>query len=117
MTAAKVHAGTLEALSQKGAILVSLERRAGRPRQAIVVLDDAKIPHAYLNECRHVPVPLDGGTGHVLDHTKRFLVCGTHGALYERKSGLCVTGPCRGARLFALTVTVEGDLLYVDDPL
>ena len=113
----RVRAGTLDALSREGALVVSLERREGRPRQAIVVLDDAKTPRAYLNECRHVPVPLDGGTGHVLDHTPRFLVCGTHGALYERKSGLCVSGPCRGAHLFALRVTLEGDLLYVDDPL
>lgn len=114
MTSAR--AGTLDELRQRGFLLVPLQRRNGRPRQAIVVLDDEGIPRAYLNECRHVPVPLDGGTGHVLDHSKRFLLCGTHGALYERRTGLCVTGPCRGARLFSLPVKEGPEGLEIPDP-
>lgn len=115
MSAPRVRAGTLEEVRAARALLIALAPREGRPRQAIVVLDDDGIPRAYLNECRHIPVPLDGGSGYVLDHTKRFLMCGTHGALYQRRDGLCVTGPCRGERLLPLTIDHEADVLYILD--
>lgn len=117
MSATKIRVGTLDEVRHAPAMLVALAPRDGRPRQAIVLLDEAGTPRAYLNECRHIPVPLDGGSGYVLDHTKRFLMCGTHGALYHRRDGLCVTGPCRGERLLPLVLKHEGDTLYVLDQL
>lgn len=105
----------LDELAKVRAKVVPLARRDGRPRSAIVVLDDAGVPQAYLNECRHVPIPLDGGSGYVLDHSRRFLLCGTHGALYDRKSGLCVTGPCRGASLQRVEIAIEdGGVVVID---
>ncbi len=106
-------AGTLDELAEGRALLVRLAPRDGRPRQAIVLLDEDGVPRAYLNECRHIPVPLDGGTGIVLDHTKRFMMCGTHGALYARRTGLCVIGPCRGEHLAPLTLEQRGETLFV----
>jgi len=115
VNALKIRAGTIEEVRTARALLVALSPRDGRPRQAIVVLDDEGVPRAYLNECRHIPVPLDGGSGYVLDHTKRFLMCGTHGALYQRRDGHCVTGPCRGERLLPLGIEREEDVLFVID--
>jgi nitrite reductase/ring-hydroxylating ferredoxin subunit len=55
--------------------------------------------HGYLNECRHQASELDWEAGDFFDASKLYLVCATHGALYEPDSGLCIAGPCRGARL------------------
>ncbi len=42
-------------------------------------------------------------------------MCGTHRALYQRRDGLCVTGPCRGERLLPLVLQREGDTLFLLD--
>jgi nitrite reductase/ring-hydroxylating ferredoxin subunit len=63
---------------------------------------------AYLNRCAHVPVTLDWQAGEFFDSDSRYLICATHGALYEPATGLCVLGPCRGRRLVPLEV-VERD--------
>lgn len=109
-------AGPEEAAREAGATLVPLAPKDRRPRQAIVVFDDAGQPRAYLNECKHLPVPLDGGTGDVLDYTRRYLLCGTHGALYELSTGRCVEGPCVGERLTALRVLRRAGRMIVEDP-
>jgi len=53
--------------------------------------------YAYVNYCIH----------------SRFLVCGTHGSLYEPDSGKCAGGPCGGGTLFPLQVQVTGDRIVV----
>jgi nitrite reductase/ring-hydroxylating ferredoxin subunit len=40
------------------------------------------------------------------------LVCATHGALYQPDSGLCIAGPCRGARLKAITLAEHHGGVY-----
>jgi nitrite reductase/ring-hydroxylating ferredoxin subunit len=110
----EIDAGTLSELRASGVRLVELPPSGKRPRQAIVVVDARGELRAYLNECRHLPVPLDGGTGEVLDYTGRYLLCGTHGALYELGGGLCLQGPCVGERLVPLTLRRDGERLLVD---
>ena len=59
---------------------------------------------AYVNECQHQSTELDWNAGDFFDESKLYLMCATHGALYEPDSGLCVSGPCRGARLTGVAV-------------
>jgi nitrite reductase/ring-hydroxylating ferredoxin subunit len=59
---------------------------------------------AYLNRCAHKLVELDWQQGEFFDAARRYLVCATHGALYDPASGVCVDGPCRGAALTAVPV-------------
>ena len=59
---------------------------------------------AYLNRCAHKLVELDWQQGDFFDAARRYLVCATHGALYDPASGVCVDGPCRGAVLTAVPV-------------
>lgn len=59
---------------------------------------------AYANVCRHQAVPLDLGTGEPMTDDGRHLFCLRHGALYEPKTGRCVSGPCDGATLFRMAV-------------
>lgn len=85
----------------------------GRPVQALVLRDESGIVVAYRNLCRHLPVPLDGGTGDLLSDDGMHLVCGTHGATYRVHDGYCVEGPCEGMALHPLSVRVAGGDLYV----
>ncbi len=87
--------------------------REGRPIQAIVLRDSTGAIVAYRNLCRHLPVPLDGGTGELLSEDGAHLVCGTHGATYRVGDGHCVEGPCQGMALHALIVRIEAGDLYV----
>jgi naringenin degradation protein FdeD len=68
--------------------------------------------HAYLNRCRHMPTPLDFIRDQFVSEDGRYLMCYTHGALYEPATGLCVAGPCKGEFLYRLPVRVDrGDVL------
>jgi nitrite reductase/ring-hydroxylating ferredoxin subunit len=55
--------------------------------------------HAYLNRCAHVPVELDWAEGEFFESSGLYLMCATHGAIYEPNTGQCTGGPCRGGRL------------------
>ena len=85
----------------------------GRPREAIVVLDDHAQARAYLNLCRHLPIPLDAGSRNFLVQGE--IQCATHGARYRRSDGFCVSGPCRGTSLHALPVEISASLVFVVD--
>ncbi len=51
--------------------------------------------HAYLNRCSHVAMEMDWQPDRFFDSTGRWLVCATHGALYEPDTGDCRGGPCK----------------------
>jgi nitrite reductase/ring-hydroxylating ferredoxin subunit len=68
--------------------------------------------HGYLNVCRHQSRELDFGDGRFFDETADALVCCHHGARYDPESGLCVAGPCAGAKLTALRMELRGDELW-----
>ena len=73
------------------------------------------VVRAYVNECRHQASELDWTPGDFFDETKLYLICATHGAMYEPDSGLCVAGPCRGARLCSLDVIErDGEVLLIE---
>ena len=50
--------------------------------------------YAYLNRCPHNGTPLDWVEGDFFDETGRYLVCATHGALFDPETGKCLKGPC-----------------------
>lgn len=79
----------------------------GTARPAFAIRYQGRV-HAYVNACRHQPIELDLTDGDFYDASGHYLVCSMHGALYRPDDGLCVHGPCRGARLRKLTV-VEHD--------
>ena len=67
---------------------------------------------AYLNVCRHQSLPLDFGDGRFFDDTAEALVCVHHGARYAPDSGVCVAGPCVGARLTPLGIELRDGALW-----
>lgn len=73
--------------------------------------------HAFMNQCPHAFTELDWNPGEFFDDTALYLICSTHGALFEPGTGLCVAGPCRGAKLTSLPVCErDGEVLLLDDP-
>ncbi len=78
---------------------------------AFVIRVDNQV-HAYLNRCSHLPVELDWNYGHFLDETGFYIVCASHGATYEAKNGVCISGPCLGQALRALKITEEEGFIY-----
>jgi len=72
--------------------------------------------HGYLNECAHIPVELDFNEGDFFDLSRSYLICATHGAYYRPDTGLCLGGPCKGARLVKLTMAEEqGEVFFLPD--
>jgi nitrite reductase/ring-hydroxylating ferredoxin subunit len=63
--------------------------------------------HAYLNRCAHVAMELDFQPNRFFDISGDWLICATHGALYQPQTGQCRSGPCRGG-LIKITLS-EGD--------
>ena len=52
--------------------------------------------HAYVNECAHVAMEMDFQPNQFFDSSGQWLMCATHGAMYDPRSGACAGGPCRG---------------------
>ena len=71
---------------------------------------------AYVNQCPHAGTELDWQPGEFFDVAGLYLVCATHGALFEPGSGYCVAGPCRGASLQPIAIRErDGQVFLVDD--
>jgi nitrite reductase/ring-hydroxylating ferredoxin subunit len=72
--------------------------------------------HGYLNRCAHVPIELDWAPGEFLESSGLYIMCSTHGAVYEPESGYCAGGPCKGSRLRKLIVEeAEGQVRWYPD--
>ena len=67
---------------------------------------------AYVNRCAHVAMEMDWRPGQFFDETKQWIMCATHGALYQPSDGLCVAGPCRGKRLIPIGVYERDGAVY-----
>ncbi|MEG0821421.1 MAG: Rieske 2Fe-2S domain-containing protein [Burkholderiaceae bacterium] len=72
------------------------EVRVGGERSSAFVVRHGGVLYGYLNRCAHVPMELDWQPGVFFDVEGEYLMCATHGALYEPASGRCVGGPCAG---------------------
>lgn len=115
---ARIRVGTALELEPDRVLFAAMPAEPdGTPREALVLRDDQGVVRAYLNRCRHLPIPLDGGSRRFLDDDHRYLMCGTHGALYRREDGYCFVGPCRGASLRALPVEIDATGVIWIDPL
>lgn len=67
--------------------------------------------YAYINRCAHQNLELDWVAGDFFDNARRYLICATHGALYEPATGACVAGPCKGGQLLPLAIIeVAGEI-------
>ena len=71
---------------------------------------------AFVNRCPHSGTELDWNPGEFFDETGLYLICSTHGALFEPSNGFCVAGPCRGAALEPLAIGErDGQVILMND--
>ena len=66
----------------------------GQTCRAFAVRYDGEA-YAYLNRCSHVPMEMDYQPDRFFDVTGHWLICATHGAMYQPRTGACFGGPCR----------------------
>lgn len=71
--------------------------------------------HAYLNRCGHVPIELDWQEGEFFDYSRLYLICSTHGALYDPATGACRGGRCEGRGLTPVPVEERDGAIFCEE--
>ena len=71
--------------------------------------------YGYLNRCPHAGHPLDLLPQRFLTADGTLILCSSHGALFEKASGLCVAGPCAGRALTPIALQVRCGFVLLDD--
>lgn len=103
----------LEALPDRGAVVVDVERDGGR--LSLVLTRNGDQVSAFRNLCPHAGYPLQRADGRLVVQEGRFLVCTAHGASFTLIEGACVGGPCNGEGLTRVAVDVrDGDVVLVE---
>jgi nitrite reductase/ring-hydroxylating ferredoxin subunit len=70
---------------------------------------------AYVNDCPHAHHPLNLLPHRFLTADGALIVCASHGALFEKLTGVCVAGPCAGAYLRSVPLLIaDGFVLLAD---
>ncbi len=82
------------------------------PLRGLLVRAGAAV-HAYVNRCPHAGHPLDLIPGRFLTPDGALLLCASHGAVFEKSTGLCLAGPCAGRALRALRLEVRDGLVLL----
>ena len=87
----------------------------GQSCLAFAIRYDGKA-YAYLNRCSHVPMEMDYQPNRFFDLTGHWLICATHGATYNPRTGECQGGPCRGKLIKIETSERDGVVHWHTDP-
>jgi nitrite reductase/ring-hydroxylating ferredoxin subunit len=69
----------------------------------------------FINHCPHAGHPLNLRPHHFLTADSSLILCSSHGALFEKATGLCVAGPCAGRYLRAVPLKVECGFVMLAD--
>jgi len=105
----------VSAVPDDGTLLVTLRSTdEDEQREAILTrLADGSVA-AWLNYCQHwTDVRLDTGDGAPMRGDE--IACRRHAATFDPTSGECTFGPCEGAFLNDVDVTVADDAVYLTD--
>ncbi|MEG3616900.1 Rieske 2Fe-2S domain-containing protein [Magnetovibrio sp. PR-2] len=85
----------------------------GEPAQLMLIRKDGLV-YAYKNICPHIGAPLDFTPGQFLNAERNFIMCSTHGALFQIEDGLGVSGPCQGQSLESVPCQISEDSVWID---
>jgi nitrite reductase/ring-hydroxylating ferredoxin subunit len=92
----------------------SREFRVGRRERMFVIRKDNEV-FGYMNLCPHQGTVLDWKPNTFLTTELDYVMCATHGALFEIEDGKCVYGPCLGRSLAPIRIRVEGGNVLLDE--
>jgi len=90
-------------------------RRGGRDLEALLV-NYQGTHFAYVNRCPHTGITLDWVNNQFFSADQRYLMCATHGAVFEPPSGECIWGPCVGLSLQSLPIEIADGQIYARLP-
>lgn len=103
---------SLDEVPEDGTLLFTV--RDGFDTDEVILVRLADGVAAYRNYCQHwTDVRLDKGSGALVRDGE--IVCQKHGATFESDTGYCDFGPCEGATLDVVEVTVEDGAVYLAD--
>ena len=90
-------------------------RRGGRDFEALLV-NYQGTHYAYVNRCPHTGITLDWVNNQFFSADQRYIMCATHGAVFEPPSGECIWGPCVGLSLQSLPIVIDNGEIYARLP-
>ena len=96
-----------------GGKAMRFEMLIGERVRACIAIRFQNQVHAYRNFCPHQGTELDWMQGEVFDEDGNYLMCATHGAMFEPKTGLCVAGPCRGDSLIRVNCEEQDGVVFI----
>jgi len=79
----------------------------------LFIYNDNGTFRAFRNSCPHYDVPLNHTTEDLFTSDDRYFQCMTHFAHFEKDSGLCVSGPCKGQALESIPIRLEAERLVI----
>lgn len=82
---------------------------AGVERRELVVIREGRRVHGYLNACPHLGTPLELLPDRFMNADGSYVLCHTHGALFEIETGYCIAGPCAGQSLTPVPLRLDAD--------
>ena len=85
----------------------------GRGLRSIVLLRQGERVTAFRNSCPHFQIPLNARPDGFLIAGEGVIMCGFHSAMFRFSDGLCIDGPCKGARLEPVPVELRGEAVVV----
>ena len=90
-------------------------RRGQRDLEALLVNYEGNY-FAYVNRCPHTGITLDWVNNQFFSSDNRYLMCATHGAVFEPPTGECVWGPCFGLALQRVPIEIADERIYARLP-
>ena len=84
------------------------------PLRGFIVRVNGEV-HGFINHCPHAGHPLNLRPHQFLTPDSALIVCSSHGALFEKATGLCVAGPCAGHYLRAVPLKVDSGFVMLGD--
>ena len=74
---------------------------------SVFVVREGERVYGYVNSCPHTGVALEFTPDRFLNGDGSYILCSTHGALFEIEDGYCIAGPCTGQSLTPATLDVS----------
>lgn len=90
-------------------------RRGQRELEGMLVNFEGNL-FAYINRCPHTGITLDWVNNQFFSSDKRYVMCATHGAVFEPSNGECIWGPCVGLSLQSVPIEIDGGQVYARLP-
>jgi nitrite reductase/ring-hydroxylating ferredoxin subunit len=86
------------------------------PLRGFVVRVNEEV-RGFINRCPHAQHPLNLQPHRFLTADSTLILCSSHGALFEKLTGLCVAGPCAGQHLTPVPLKIESGFVMLADEL